>query len=439
MTKKNKISLKTAIFVNLNIMLGAGLFINTVELAKRAGFAGCFSYLLIGFLLLPLITCISALLVLYPGGSFYTFAQKEIGPFTGFISSWSYFTGKVASATLMTYISLSLIQQIIPSTQILPIIPIAAGIIIFFVYLNTLRMHTGSLIQTWILISKLIPILCVFGAGLILTGAVTIQTAYIRWDGIPSTLPLVLYATIGFEATCSLSSKIENSKKNAPLALFISYALVIIISFIYQFLFYTVLGNTLIQQSSYLSTFPLLINKLFPFSPSIAHNITGLVHLTIALSALGGSYAILFSNFWNLHILAEHNHLPGSSWLIQKNKHAIPFYCVIVEGLICLFYLVSTQGNQIALQQTAALGCTIAYTLSLLSLFYARMGHKTDMSLGILILGMFNCIILIVSCIYNFLSSGLAPLLNFILLFILGILLFVYKKQDKIKLVNINK
>lgn len=81
---KHKLSLGTAILVNVNIMMGAGLFLNTVVLSQRAGMLGCFSYILIGLLLLPLIASITTLISMHPDGGFYTFGAKEINPFAGF-------------------------------------------------------------------------------------------------------------------------------------------------------------------------------------------------------------------------------------------------------------------------------------------------------------------------------------------------------------------
>ena len=94
MATAHKLSLATAILINLNIMMGAGIFINTVELAKRAGLLGAFMYPLIGLLILPLIIAIAKLIKLHPAGGFYIFAQKEINPFVGYLSTWSYFIAK---------------------------------------------------------------------------------------------------------------------------------------------------------------------------------------------------------------------------------------------------------------------------------------------------------------------------------------------------------
>src|SRR5437870_4968280 len=113
-TQDYKISLPSAVLININIMLGAGIFINTANLAKRSAELGALMYLLVGLLMLPLILSIAQLLRLHPAGGFYVFAQKEINPFAGFLSGWCYFTAKLASCMLMIHVSMTLIQQIFP-------------------------------------------------------------------------------------------------------------------------------------------------------------------------------------------------------------------------------------------------------------------------------------------------------------------------------------
>ena len=61
-------------------MMGAGIFINTVELSKRAGLLSGFMYPLIGLLVLPLIIAIASLIKIYPSGGFYTYGEQEISP-----------------------------------------------------------------------------------------------------------------------------------------------------------------------------------------------------------------------------------------------------------------------------------------------------------------------------------------------------------------------
>jgi len=94
----HKLSLLAAIFININIMLGTGFFINTVVLTKEAGSLSSSVYLVVALLILPLIMSMAKLLEYSPeSGTFYDFG-KYISPYFGFLSSWSYFTAKLCSS-----------------------------------------------------------------------------------------------------------------------------------------------------------------------------------------------------------------------------------------------------------------------------------------------------------------------------------------------------
>ena len=225
----HSLSLPAAIFININCMLGAGLFINTTELAHRTGSLSWLVYALVGLLMLPLILSIAHLVRMHPDGGFYTFGTKELHPFAGFFSAWAYFTGKLASAALMVYVAVLLIQAIVPALNSAHPMVLSIGILIFFGLLNTQKIGTGSVIQNVFLGAKAIPIIFVILSGLFFFSPGNIGTMHNILAGIPSSIPLVLYAILGFETACSLSNKIEDAHKNAPRAILISFATVIVI------------------------------------------------------------------------------------------------------------------------------------------------------------------------------------------------------------------
>lgn len=420
MASSNKLSLTAAILVCVNIMLGAGIFINTVELARRAGILGFVAYALIGVILLPLILSIAHLIELHPSGGFYTFAKQEINPFFGFMSTWSYFTGKLASATLLIHTSLLLLQDTIAILRWSNIFFLDGVVLTLFTLLNMLNIRTGRSIQIGIMTLKLIPVLFVIFVGLFFFNGTTINSSHALWAGLPSTLPLVLFAVLGFEAACSLSDQIEDPKRNGPRAIFISYGIVISLLMLYQFFFYASIGSALGAQENYLASFPSLLALLFNPSSITSTFLHALLYCTIASSALGGAYGILYSNNWNLYTLAKNNHTFFPRTLTSLNHNLIPYACVLVEGAICVLYFYVTKAQQIPLQQISALACTVAYTLSVLSLYQAKKRNPhISVHHWVPILGLINCIILLAACFKSILCNGTQPLfiLGFIWLF----------------------
>lgn len=423
-TEDHKISLTTAILININIMLGAGIFINTPTLAQRAGVLGAFMYILVGVLMLPLILSIAQLLKLHPAGGFYTFAQKEMNPFMGFLSGWSYFTSKIASCMLMIHVSVTLLQHIFPVLGHIHTFILDFLVVCLFSALNLLNIKAGSAIQKMFIVFKIFPIFFAILAGLFLLQPENFSYSQVKWEGLQTSLPLVIYAVIGFEAACSMSGKIRNAQKNAPLAVLVSFTVVILIATLYQSVFYGALGQLLVACKSHCDIFPAFLNRLMG-STLLTDKFEGILHIAIATSTLGAAYGIIFSNCWNLHVLAQNQHVWFSRIFTRFNKNLIPAACVLVEGSLCMIYLFVSQGVLIPLQQIGALGCVIAYSFSVASLLRARKHNpEATISKWIPLLGIASCAILMTACIRSFFLNGMSSLVIYAVLLSIGIAMY---------------
>jgi amino acid transporter len=248
------------------------------------------------------------------------------------------------------------------------------------------------------------------------------------WDGLPSCIPLVLFAVLGFEAACSLSSKIENPEKNAPKAIVISFAAVIGIYCLYQFLAYAMLGDVANSLSGYKDFFAYLAHLISP----VAYDKTmALLYCTIALSTLGGAYGILYSNMWNLHTLAQHKHIVYAPLFTSLNTHAMPTWCVIAEVSICLLYLFVSGGTALPLQQIAATSCAITYGISICALIAAKKNRSINFSWVLTLCGFINCLMLATLCVVYVLRGSHPALYVFVGLLISGVGMFLATKNPK--------
>jgi APA family basic amino acid/polyamine antiporter len=430
MSVTHKLSLTTAILININIMIGVGVFINTISLANRAGSFGAISYLILGVLMLPLILSISKLLTIHPQGGFYVYAKNEINQFAGFVSAWSYFIAKLASATLMIHVSTLFLKELIPAFSLFNPFLLDLIFLLLFISLNMLHMKTGSILQMVFTVFKLFPILFLIITGLFLFNGSVITPTDASWVRLSSTLPLVLYAILGFEAACSLSSQIHNPSKNASRAVLISFGIVICMNFLYQFIFYGVLGESLAQASDYRSMFPLFIEALLGKTSVYASWLITGIHICIASSALSAAYGIIFSNTWNLYTLAQNNHIPGAQRFLALNRYDMPWLCILAQGCICIVHLIATQADQIPLQITGALGSTIGYTLSVLSLLVAKINRPHIPINGLIpVFGLMSCLLLISSCLYGLFNAGIYSLYSFCLLLSFGVAMYVYTSK----------
>lgn len=434
MSNSNKLSLSMAILVNINVMLGAGIFINTVLLAQQAGFWGFLSYACVALLMTPLIYSTARLLHYYPSGGFYIYAAQNINQFAGFVSTWSYFTGKLASAALLVHVFTSFMRTLFSQLLSIPAILMDTCIIFLFMWCNWYHLKTGKMVMYTFMLCKVIPIVTVIISCFYLYQQWHVPTI-LNWQGIFGTVPFVLFAFLGFEASCSLSNTIENAQKNGPKAVLFSFGFVALATIMYQFLFYLAAGPTLAHQQDYLSIFAILAQMIVPHNPQLIQLITVIFSIALACAALGGSYGILFSNHWNLYALAQHNHIIGTHALKKLNSYGIPYYCVIIEALISLFYLFVCNSSVTTMQQISAFGCVLTYTISMISMVCLTTKKPQIMAPVIAWTALASCLMLISMCLRNFYFNGPYALFIFSVLFLCGISIFYWKKYRKAQII----
>jgi basic amino acid/polyamine antiporter, APA family len=410
-------------------MFGTGIFINSVVLAQRAGFFGFIGYPIIALLGLPLILTFTKLVAHFPHGGFYTYGANTMGPFFGFMAAWSYSIGKLASGGLMAHVFVILMQSIIPDLK--NIHPLLLDVIIIFImtWANLFHIKTARNITYAFVACKVIPALFVIITGIVTICDWNVPQSSLMIEGIPSLIPLVLYAFSGFEICCSLSRSIKDPQINMPKAIFYSYVFSLSVSTFYQLMFFLSTGPDLILADSFLQAFPLLIQNAYHATPSISMYIVRIAHLAAAASALGGSYGILFSAHWNIYELARHNHLPYAKNLLQLNSHNIPKLTLSFAALSYVLFLIITGLQQVVLQQIASLGLSITYLTCVSSYFFIPTSSKL-----IGILALFSCLLFGTSCVHSLLYNGTESLVVFIFLVIVGAICYVttsiYKSDD---------
>ena len=95
--QNKKISLLTAILININIVIGSAFFLNASLIAQKSKGLATITWLLVGFILLPLILILTSLSKKFPvSGGIYEFNYSILGSFSGFISGWGQYIGTAA-------------------------------------------------------------------------------------------------------------------------------------------------------------------------------------------------------------------------------------------------------------------------------------------------------------------------------------------------------
>ena len=99
----------------------------------------------------------------------------------------------------------------------------------------------SSRLQQGFMIIKLAPIVVVATAAL-----AYLNPSFFNFSAVPmivgATLPLGLYAFMGFEMCCSIGHTIENAQKNLSRVVVLSFFFIAILCTLYQLCMYGVLG-----------------------------------------------------------------------------------------------------------------------------------------------------------------------------------------------------
>ncbi|MCL5436601.1 MAG: APC family permease [Candidatus Dependentiae bacterium] len=416
--ERAQLSLASAILINVNIMLGSGIFINNVTLARTAGPLSVVSYPLVGLLLIPLIAIFSLLLRYHEGATFYELGEV-VHPVLGFVSSWGYFIGKLASCALSIHVSVSTAQLLLPALEAYSTLVIDLLVLGIFLLLNLYNIKTERPIQYLFVSLKSIPVLIVIGAAIALFNPSNLAAATGPASALLSAVPLVLFGFAGFEASCSLSKNIRNPSRNGPLAIIISFGIVLVAMSLFQLGLFAALGPELATYGSFQLSIQTLISRCFTLA-FLQKTVLAAAFVGIASSALGASYSILYSNVWNLHTLAGYHVIPWANRLRRCNRFAAPSACIVIASAIVATYLLLSRGNNLPLQQVSAAATTTTYSISVLSFLFLSFGtirrHRLLATLGVC-----SCALFIVTAFVNAYSFGAIPYALFGLVVAVGL------------------
>jgi APA family basic amino acid/polyamine antiporter len=405
------ISPSKAILLCINSIIGAGLFINPSALTSISGPYGFLGYLLGAFLVLPIILCIAELAKMHPvAGGLYVYSKTYIGRWAGFLSAWSYFVGKTVSAALLMHKFVQFFQARVYFLQDTPVLLIDIGIILFFTLLNIGGVSIGGNITYFFSALKAAPIIATFAIGFFLFDAKNFQEV-VSLQEVCSSLPIAVFALLGFEVICAIGNQIHDAKNNIKRVILTSFFTVAAINTIFQTVIFGVVGYDLIETQE-----PILVlgMKAFASNPWIGSLLNGLVFASI----VGGFFSLLTSNCWNLHTIANNNHLPGKAFFTKLNRHNIPWVSLLIEAGIAVFIL-SITTNQVPLQNMSVLAQITSFSIAVVAAFFAAT-NKTAGELPIWtpLLALLSCCFLFGIAGYKVATSGIS--VPFIVLFLTG-------------------
>ncbi len=342
--EKNKISLMTAILININIMIGAGIFIVPTIMARLSGTLSFLGWTAVGVVFLPVVLSVAKITSFFSEeGNFYIYGKTVINKTTGFISSWMYFLGFSAICALQI-IGVKELLIINANLTVIEQNPMLFNIIfiLFFSVLNFVSLKIISKVQNSLTIFKLLPIIFVI-ILMVFYFNPNLQFGFANIANVKLSIPLALFGFWGFEASCNISHLIEGGQKNVYKAILISFFTTV---FLYT-LFH--LGLIYIMGTKNLIAYnvPGFVQFLGVKSDFLLNLLNAIIPSAIIIALMGSIFGGFLSNSTNLHTMTKENLFPFSNFLKKTNKNDRPIFCVITMAITTLIFMILINNKEI--------------------------------------------------------------------------------------------
>jgi len=407
MMKQHKISLTTAILMNINIMVGSGILVGPSTIAALSGNASFLSWLMVAFIFLPIVLSTVQLSRMFPGaGGFYAYAKEGLGKRAGYWSGWMYVVGYTFAAALETIaLRKTLIEAFNLDWGWLTGNPIYFNLLaaVVFTALNFLSMRMLSRILGSVTISKLIPLVVlillipfVFNPTFTITGQ--------ELAALPMSLPLAIFGFFGFEYCTSISHHIENSERNAPLAILIGFFITALLYTLFHFGALNLMGiHGLVDQGA--PAFAEFITLPIPYLRTI---LGFLIPVASAITLCGAAVGLMNANASMVHAMAEEKVFHFSPLLTQVTKAHRPWLAILLQGF-CVFAIstgmtLATNSLNQAIGVVGALcilGVFLAFILPFISLIIVQRRSRKHRHIALTVIGLGVVFVLIAYIVYT--------------------------------------
>jgi len=332
--KDHKISLFSAILLNLNIMVGSGILIGSMTSAAIAGNASFLGWLLVFACFLPLVLCVIKLSQFFPGtGGMYLYAKQGLGSTAGYISAWLYMTGYTFTIVVET---LALRQTLAVATNDYwlfssPMLFNVASLGLC-VLLSLASMKLVSRFLNSLTIIKLLPLIILIALlPFIINTSFTITTSELA--ALPFSLPLLIFGYFGFEYCTSLSHMIKDSEKNAPRAIFLGFLATAVLYTLFHFGLLNLMGADNLATLG-ASAFGNFINFPIPYLKEV---LMLLIPATASITLFAVALGVMNSNTTLMHSLAHERLFVGAPLVARTTSLGRPWVALLIQAIAALF------------------------------------------------------------------------------------------------------
>ncbi|SDI70015.1 APC family permease [Alteribacillus bidgolensis] len=370
---KRSLTLRHVVFFGLAFMAPGTAFATYGVAANQSSGMITSGYAIALFVMLFTAYSYAKLVKVFPSaGSAFTFTQKAMNPFLGFLVGWT---------VLLDYMLSPMISSLILGIALsayFPAIPMFIWIILFVAVITTvniLGIKFAANFNTYnFLFQLMVTILfCIFSVIYILNGEglgtlfsiLPIYDPDVNFSALIGVMPILCFTFLGFDAVTALSEETENPKETMPKAIFLIPligGLICIVVTYFLLLVYPNVEAFTDPQSAYLEII-FVIGGIFLKSLFVASSI--LAGFASAVASGSSASRILYA-------MGRENILPKQFFGYISPKFHTPIYNILFVALVALTAIFFNLTTATAFINFGAFFTFIFVNLSVISYFFIR-------------------------------------------------------------------
>lgn len=352
--------------ININSVIGAGIFGLPAVAAAQAGDFSPWMFLLCGLLVMTVVLSFArAASLVNTTGGIIVYTSRAFGPFAGFQTGWLAYISRVvamgANTNLMvTYAAWFWAPLDTEPWRSLALTAVIGGL----TWLNMSGLRHGMAAIFALTVLKLLPLslLILFGLGHV-SLAQLFGASLPPLDGLGETVLVLLYAYVGFEGTVVNAGEGRNARRDLPRALVQTIVLIGIMYFLTQVVAAALLPGLASSKTALADAAQVLFGA------------SGAVVLTLGavFSIAGNLSGSILSAPRMTYALARDGSLPA--WLaVLHERHHTPNHSIALYGVLCL--ALALTGTFIWLAVMSTLIRLVTYFLCIAAL--PRLARRAD-------------------------------------------------------------
>jgi len=339
-----KMSLTQATMLVAGNMIGTGVFLLPVNLAKVGGIA-TFGWLIatLGVAGLGLVFAKLGELNPQPGGP-YAYARDFLGPYAGFQTNYVYWFGNWIGNIAIAVAAVGYLTELIPGIGG-PLASVATTAIVIWLltFANILGPRVVGALEAWTMLLALIPILGVALLGWFWFDTTTFMAGWnvsgeSNLHAVSRAASMALWAYMGIESATVSAGVIENPKRNVPLATLIGLGLAAVVYMLSSTVIMGILPNAVLQSS----------HAPFAEAARLAIGTPGVIIISVCavLKSVGslGGWMLLVGQ--SAKAAADDGMFP--SIFARLNRHGVPGHGLVIAAVLMTIVLFATMSPTLA-------------------------------------------------------------------------------------------